>query len=111
LDTRTKIISADQAREIAEHNATDWFTGTFDPLLAEHAALIQTAARPGRTLIVEVINPPQPLLAQRARAELVAALADVDYVVMTDRQCAVSDPEITRRFVEHVRRRSNGAKP
>ena len=87
-----------------------WFTGHFDPVLAEHAALLHQAASDGRVLIVEVTNPPRPLLAQRARAELIAALADVNYVVISDRETPAPDMEITRRFVQHVRERSNGAK-
>jgi bifunctional ADP-heptose synthase (sugar kinase/adenylyltransferase) len=88
-----------------------WFTGHFDPLLAEHAALLHQAASDGNVLIVEIANPPQPLLPQRARAELVAALADVNYVVMTDREAPAPDIAITRRFIQQVRERSNGAKP
>ena len=110
LDTRTKIISAAEAREIAEHNATEWYTGSFDPLLAEHAALLQACAKPEHLLIVEIVDPPQPLLAQRARAELVAGLARVNYVVMSDREAASPDDGITSRFIQHVRHRSNGVK-
>lgn len=111
MDTRTKIIDAGHARELTREQPADWFTGHFDPLLAEHAALLHQAASDGRALIVEITNPPRPLLAQRARAELVAALADVNYVVMTDREAPAHDMEITRRFIQHVRKRSNGAKP
>ena len=39
---------------------------------------------PDGILIVEITNPARPLLAQRARAELVAALEMVDYVVLKD---------------------------
>lgn len=110
MDTRTKIISAARAQEIANQLATRWFRGHFDPLLAENAALLQQAASPGHLLIVELTDPPQPLLSQRARAELVAALAVVDYVVMSGREDSAPDMEITRRFVQHVRDRSNGAR-
>lgn len=111
MDTRAKIIDAGQARELTRGQPVDWLTGHFDPLLAEHAALLHQAAPEGHVLIVEITNPPQPLLAQRARAELVAALADVNYVVMSDREEPAPDMEITRRFIQHVRERSNGAKP
>ena len=79
-------------------------------MLAAHASLLNAEAKAGRKLIVEIANHPQPLLSQRARAELVAALADVDYVVMGDREAAAPDMEITRKFVHFVRERSNGAK-
>jgi bifunctional ADP-heptose synthase (sugar kinase/adenylyltransferase) len=53
---------------------------------------------------VEVTDPPQPLLAQRARAELVAALAIVDYVVLGDED-AGADADISERFIERVLQR------
>jgi glycerol-3-phosphate cytidylyltransferase-like family protein len=55
--------------------------------------------------VVEVTNPSQPLLGQRARAELVAALSMVDFVVMGDGEAsgaAPMDAEIKERFIEHV---------
>ncbi len=108
MDTRTKIIEARQAQELARSPGTRWITGHFDPLLVEHVRLLKEEAAGRDLLIVEVTNPERPLLAQRARAELVAALEMVDYVVMSDRETA-PDAELTRRFVEHVRRRTNGA--
>jgi hypothetical protein len=47
--------------------------------------------------VVEVTNPAQPLLAQRARAELVAALSMVDYVVLGDGEARRRTP-ISRAF-------------
>jgi hypothetical protein len=71
-----------------------------------------------------VIDPPDPLLAARARAELAAALRAVDYVILlgpADLDGAVrelrpdeviraeaSDRERARELIEHVHRR-NGA--
>lgn len=97
------------ARQIANEQPANWITGHFDPLLAEHAAMVHAAAQPERLLIVEVTNPPAPLLPLRARAELVAALAEVSYVLMTDSETAASDAAITQRFIEEVHRRTNGA--
>jgi glycerol-3-phosphate cytidylyltransferase-like family protein len=62
------------------------------------------AREPGRLFVVEVTNPAQPLLAQRARAELVAALSMVDYVVLGDGD-AGGDADISERFIEHVLQR------
>ena len=78
-----------------------WVSGRFDPLLAEHIARLAQAREPDRPLVVEVTNPGQPLLAQRARAELVAALSMVDFVVLGDGD-GTTDADITERFVEHV---------
>jgi glycerol-3-phosphate cytidylyltransferase-like family protein len=106
VDTRTKIIDREQAPAGAV-----WFAGHFDPLLAEHTRMLRDVKAAGRLLIVEITNPERPLLTQRARAELVAGLADVDYVVLGERVSgAAPDSGVTARFVEHVRRQSNGAK-
>lgn len=80
--------------------------GYFDPLLAEHQERIARARQAGAALVVEVINPPQPLLEQRARAELAAALSAVDFVVLgTSDQVLrqeILDADIRERFLGHV---------
>lgn len=88
-------------------------TGHFDPLLAEHVRSLREHKTAGRPLIVEVTNPPKPLLHQRARAELVAALAEVDYVVLGNGTAGspAIDESITERFIKNVltRYRAEGA--
>ena len=103
MDTRTKIIPLEKARQLSGP-LTLWLTGHFDPLLAEHARDLRHRAAPGQTLVVEITNPENPLLPQRARAELVAALAVVDYVVLGNgaRSDDSDDAAITARFIEHV---------
>jgi len=98
VDTRTKIIPLEQARQLS---GTLWLTGHFDPLLAEHARDLRHRAAPGQTLVVEITNPENPLLPQRARAELVAALESVDYVVIGN-GAQSDDAAITERFIHHV---------
>lgn len=105
MDTRAKIIPFEQAVHLASRNLVRWVTGTFDPLLAEHAQHLRDFARAGHMLIVIVSNPVQPLLSQRARAELVAALSVVDHVVMKAGRAPSTDPDetrITERFIQHV---------
>ena len=105
LDTRAKIIAPAQARELIRDQPTAWVAGYFDPLLAEHIRLLEQCKSRARILVVEVDNPAKPLLAQRARAELVAALAMVDYVVLRDGDSSgwpPVDAGITERFIEHV---------
>lgn len=79
-------------------------------MLAEHVRRLREQAAPGRLLIVEVTNPARPLMPQRARAELVAALSLVDYVVLGNgaNDSAGIDGSITQRFVENVLRRHRG---
>ena len=111
MDTRTKIVGFEQALEIAREREVLWVTGHFDPLLAEHARRVREFVKPGQPLIVVVTNPPSPLMPQAARAELVAALADVDYVVLRESPGPSDEPEdarITQDFIAHVVRRNAG---
>ncbi len=59
----------------------DVIEGFFDPMLAAQAEAIG-AQKGTAPLAVVVRDPADPLLDARARAELVAALAVVDYVVL-----------------------------
>jgi hypothetical protein len=79
MDTRTKILSPESAPR-----ACTVVTGAFDVLLAEDARDLAgiRASHPGRPLLVVVLPLPGELLPRRARAELVAALRMVDYVVI-----------------------------
>jgi bifunctional ADP-heptose synthase (sugar kinase/adenylyltransferase) len=111
LDTRSKIIQLHEIQTLQDRTAR-WISGHFDPLLAEHVQRLRRAREPGSLLVVEVTNPTHPLLSQRARAELVAALAIVDYVVLSNVDADGSvdglpagppiDADITARFVDHV---------
>jgi hypothetical protein len=91
-------------------------TGYFDPLLAAHARELAALPRP---LLVAVMPLAGELLSQRARAELVAGLRVVDYVVVaentnTDALCErlrparvvrleAADARRTRQLMQHVR--------
>ena len=81
MDTRTKILTA----EVAPRACTV-VTGAFDPVLAEDARELAEirANHLDRPLLVVVLPLPGELLPGRARAELVAALRMVDYVVTAD---------------------------
>jgi glycerol-3-phosphate cytidylyltransferase-like family protein len=101
VDTRSKIIPQEEARHLTSASRTLWLKGHFDPLLAEHARTLRKSATPGQILVIEITNPQNPLLPQRARAELVAALAAVDYVVLGSTANS-DDAPITDRFIQHV---------
>ena len=101
MDTRTKIIGRSELERRLGDRPARRVSGHFDPLLAGHVRRIAQAREPGHALVVEVTNPPRPLLPQRARAELVAALSMVDFVVLSESGEAL-DPDLTQRFVEHV---------
>ena len=111
MDTRTKIVSREQLENLARGRELVHVSGHFDPLLAEHVRRIRKSVSPGRLLVVEITEPQAPLLPQRARAELVAALADVDFVILAGAAPArAPDADVTDWLIDHVRRRSNGAK-
>jgi len=80
LDTRRKILSLDDAETATKTSRPlRVIAGHFDPLTATHARGIQR--KPDGRVLVIVTDPPDPILSLSARAELVAALDAVDYVV------------------------------
>jgi bifunctional ADP-heptose synthase (sugar kinase/adenylyltransferase) len=86
VDTRAKIVEFAAACEAAHEakragKSVKLVTGYFDPLLAAHARRLQEIAGESAVVFVLVREPARPILAARARAELVAALNVVDYVV------------------------------
>ncbi len=74
MDTRSKIVERlPEGCDIAE--------GCFDPLLASQARQLAEWKR-DRPLAVVIREPDKPLMSARARAELAAGLAMVDFVVI-----------------------------
>jgi len=125
MDTRLKILDEQQALEVANREPVSVVTGWFDPLLASHAQRLAEirAASTGRLMAV-VTDPDQPILAARARAELVAGLRVIDYVVVSQAGCAEpflaavraravfreeqGDARRQQELIEHVYRRNAG---
>jgi bifunctional ADP-heptose synthase (sugar kinase/adenylyltransferase) len=114
VDTREKIVAAESAPEIARQcraagKAVILVTGFFDPLLAAHARRLEAIARAGGALFVAVQDPARPLLSARARAELVAGLRVVDYVMLGGAIAAdqvfheeAADQRRTQELEQHV---------
>jgi bifunctional ADP-heptose synthase (sugar kinase/adenylyltransferase) len=113
MDTRAKMIATSEAARLAAEGATV-VSGYFDPLLASHARRL-AGLKDGARLIVVIEDPPQPILPARARAELVASLRAVDYVVEAHNGIKVDirlEAEDGKRFEElltHVHARQRGA--
>jgi bifunctional ADP-heptose synthase (sugar kinase/adenylyltransferase) len=121
VDTRSKILSRDAA--LALPPPLTLVTGYFDILLAEHARAFQQARdrAPAQPLMVVILTGLRPVLNPRARAELVAALRMVDYVVTADDgdrdsliealkpaqlvRLEAADQSRARQLREHVQRR------
>ena len=96
MDTRSKIISLEQAGQLAaplraEGRRLIVAAGCFDVLQAAHARFLGSLRADGASLLVVVYDDPslcrllgqtQPLLAEQARAQMVAALGAVDYVLI-----------------------------
>jgi len=103
MDTREKILSREGLHEvIAEHRRAGrtivFANGVFDLLHAGHVRYLQAARAEGDVLVVGVNSDSsarklkgkgRPILTERARAALVAALAAVDHVVI------FSEPDVT----------------
>ncbi|MGH9781350.1 MAG: adenylyltransferase/cytidyltransferase family protein, partial [Candidatus Acidiferrales bacterium] len=98
MNTRSKILSrTDLQTRLAQHRQNGQqivlANGCFDILHAGHVRYLEGARREGDVLVVAINSdasvrglkgPGRPVLRAQARAELVAALAAVDYVVIFD---------------------------
>jgi len=90
--------------------------GYFDPMHAGHVRRLQELCGHGERIGVIVADPPEPILPVRARAELVAGLDCVSYVIaagdnvpevpdVIDERTA--DADRARTFAQHVLARHN----
>jgi rfaE bifunctional protein nucleotidyltransferase chain/domain len=98
MDTRKKIFTREALRRVLDqhrwrHETVVLANGCFDVLHAGHVRYLEGARREGDVLVVGINSdsserrlkgPGRPILAEQARAELVAALRAVDYVVIFD---------------------------
>jgi len=86
LDTRSKILTHAGVEQLS--GPWTLVTGYFDPLRAAHARELQQVRdrTSGRRLMVAVLTHAREVLDVGARAELVAALRVVDYVVTVDHE-------------------------
>ncbi len=113
MDTRTKIVSTQEALRLAEAGATV-VSGYFDPLIASHAQRLEEL-KDAAPLLVLIATPEDPILPARARAELVASLAAVDHVAeWSDElhpQIRLEQEDAGRleRLIEHVHQRQREA--
>lgn len=83
IDTRDKIVTADSVGEAAVVAF-----GRFDVIRAEHCRILREARTgAGRLIAAVIIDPPGELslFDPQSRAQLTAALADVDQVVICER--------------------------
>lgn len=119
MDTRRKIVSgpdcASRLEQLEQAGApVTLVSGFFDPVLQIHAARLD-AARPAHGLLaVLILDPPEPILPARARAELVAALGCVDLVMHdagpfreADLRFEQDDLDTAAAFIAHVHERQS----
>lgn len=84
LDTRQKIRPAAAIANLSQEFSgqdTVFVRAAMDPLTLAHARRLAALAAPGRSIVLLLADPPEPLLPQPARAELAAALESVSVVV------------------------------
>jgi hypothetical protein len=111
LDTRTKIVSPER---VAGRTVVAAY---FDPMVHTHAQRFHELAGQHGPLAICLCDPPDPLLSAQARAELAAALRDVELVVIGEEalaQAAVviderpADLERRAALMRHVHSRQDG---
>lgn len=110
MDTRVKIAAPGAAPALPP--GTRVVSGTFDPLLRQHADALAALRAGASALAVVVTEPAEPLLPARARAELVAALHCVDAVFLAAPGAPPADVRLEEAhellrasFLRHVRSR------
>ena len=100
LDTKSKITESPAGGEMV------CVCGFFDPLLAAHVHMLAEKRIAGKPLAVRIVDPPDPLLPRADRARVVAALAMVDQVVLSDGvDESVADERLREAFLRDVRER------
>jgi bifunctional ADP-heptose synthase (sugar kinase/adenylyltransferase) len=126
MDTRSKIITPEEACALANGDRlVALVSGYFDVLLAASVRELTRVrdSLPEAIVLVAIGTPKQPVLEARARAEMVAALAVVDYVVYLEEEqlaqlaCAfpcnrlfrleAAHQQRMRELIEHVHRRQS----
>jgi bifunctional ADP-heptose synthase (sugar kinase/adenylyltransferase) len=114
MDTRGKIVGTAEAARLLASGAT-LVSGYFDPLIAAHAGRLTEFKRDGVPLVVAIASSDDSILPARARAELVAGLRAVDYVVESDRgltpHMRLEQEDVARlqKLIEHVHARQQAA--
>ena len=82
MDTRAKIIDLASAARLRRPGVRlKLIAGYFDVLTPDLVSRLRSLAD-GGLLMAVVVDPPNPLLPARARAELAAALSVIDYVLL-----------------------------
>ena len=130
METRKKILTVAQAVETvrrlrAEGSSVRFATGWFDPLIAAHARRLEQLRDGASRVMVIVTDPSRPILPARARAELVAALSVVDFVVPSEEERLedlltqleatevlrgeAADETLTQQLIHHVQTRQRTA--
>ena len=125
MDTRTKILTSAAAAALEPARPLLLVTGYFDILRAEHArSLTEARERTGAQSVLAVVRPlAAEIVPQAARAEMVAALRVVDYVLPAENddwesvagalqpvetvRLEEADARRTRQLIEHVHRRQS----
>ncbi|HEY3741486.1 MAG TPA: hypothetical protein VGL53_16655 [Bryobacteraceae bacterium] len=120
MNTRVKIIDAEELSAILHNSSAILVVGVFDPLLAAHAERLAEIARPGASKLVVAVTDPlsAALLPVRARMEMAAAVGVVDFVLSYESGIETRFPwadiyddtaqheQWSVDFIQHVRRRS-----
>ena len=116
MDTRTKILSNDDARKLA---GVTIVSGYFDPITTAHAERLQGLKKDGQSMLVLIATPANAILPAEARANLIAGLKCVDHVTIIggaypdgltpQTQLETEDASRLEQLIRHVQSRQQAA--
>jgi hypothetical protein len=124
MDTRVKIIDLALAARLRRPGVpVKLVAGYFDVLTPDLVSRLHALSGAG-LLIAVIVDPPNPLLPSRARAELAAALSVIDYVLLLPEAGLekaleeirpdevaredMADEKRSQALIEHVHQRQRG---
>lgn len=127
MDTREKIKKSEELPALLSSGSWVVVVGYFDPLTLDQAQRLRDVSSKGKQLLAVVISKESSLLSARARAELLAALADVDAVLIPEAEewrksvegraaitvidDTAADSKRTEAFIQFVVARQRSASP
>ncbi|HYO81358.1 MAG TPA: hypothetical protein VES20_08165 [Bryobacteraceae bacterium] len=100
MDTRQKVVQS--LRLPHDARPVRFVLGYFDPVVAEHARVLDAVCRPGEFVVAVVDDPPEPLLDRPARLDMAASLGAVHQVLPVDGTSELPEAQVSDLRPQHL---------